>query len=175
MKEAKLVNALSKSIPELCLEVWGVRKNKKLAASNAPSLWVKEQAQLEIVAKENKHSVCSKKKSQSAIKESQQLSQMLRAMKGNQHQGVEKVTVTENGIAREYRDMHSMETVLFTEGHHHFSQTQFESPMDGSLTNAIGFWDQCQGACEILQGAFDASKTLDNHMHLLLKALWMPQ
>ena len=71
IKEAKLVNASSKSIPELHQEVWGARKNKKLAASNAPLLRVnKEQAQLEIIAKENKPSVCSEKKSQSAIEES---------------------------------------------------------------------------------------------------------
>ena len=83
MKEAKLVDALSKSIPELCQEVWVARKSKKLAAINAPLLQVKEQAQLEIVAREKKCSVFSEKKSQSVIEESQQLSHTLRAMKGN--------------------------------------------------------------------------------------------
>ena len=83
IKEAKLVDALSKSIPELRHEVHAARKNKKLAASNTPLLQVKEKAQLEIMSKENKHSVRSEKKFQPVIEESWQLSQTLRAMKGN--------------------------------------------------------------------------------------------
>ena len=150
MKEAKLTKALSKSISELQQEIQVARKNKKLAATNAPLLRQKEQAQLEIMARENKQSISSEKKSQLAIKESRHLSWVLRAMKGNGCQGVEKVTITENRSTRECHDRHSMERALFTEGRRRFSQTQFEPPMDGNLTNDIGFWGQHQGAHDIL-------------------------
>ena len=149
--------------------------DKKLAATNAPLLRQKEQAQLEIMARENKCSISSEKKSQSAIEESRHLSRALRAMKGNCRQGVEKVTITKNGSTWECHDRHSMERALFTEGHCHFSQTQFDPPMDRNLTNDIGFWGQRQGANDILHGACDVSKTPDIHMQLLPKALQMPQ
>ena len=123
------------------------------------------------MAIENKCSICSEKKNQASIEESRQLSQALKAMAGNCCQGVEKVIITENGVTGECCDRHSMETALFIEGRHGFSQTQLEPPMDRVLTNVIGFWGQHQGANDIFQGTFDVTVTPDHHMHLLLKAL----
>ena len=92
-----------------------------------------------MMAKENKRTVQAKMKSQLIMEEARCLGQ------GNERvigQGVEKVTILENGTTRECDTSSDMERASFVEGHQSFSQTNNEFPMRKSMTNSVGFWGQ---------------------------------
>ena len=91
---------------------------------------------LETLAKENKRSIQAERKSKIAIEEARRLGRALKAMKGNVRQGVEKVTITENGITRKCNTPSAVERALFMEGRRRFSQTENKPPMNLRVTKS---------------------------------------